>query len=312
MKSGLMICAAALAWFSASAELSAREAICSDPSVLFCEDFEDGTWSDTWDPTGYCCESDGVAGKTLAERNSVRCGGLGFEDNCAAQSGEHGGYWAHGPRMPESEEVYIRWYSYYTNPFVFDPVGNKSMIVHDGLIRMEAFVNTNVFGSGKPTVILYGNGASPCAAQPTPANGEYSSCIIRSQNRGNDLKIEPGNWYLFEWHIKLNTPGKGDGVTRLWVDKVTPGQPGPAAQTLRLSYSDCTFRADSDSKVRQLWLSAYENMMSQDAPVSGSAQHTRWDQIVVSRQPIGPLSGAGTAPPPNPAPLPPTGLKRVQ
>ena len=256
--------------------------------VVFADDFEDGTWSDTWDPTGYCCESDGQPGLTLAERNSVRCGGTGYGDQCAATSGARGGYWAHGPRMGDFEELYISWFTYYTDPWVPDPVGNKNMIVNDGAISMEAFVNSSVFANGKPTVILYGNGQSPCAAQSTPLNGEYSKCIIRYQNKGADLKIEPGNWYLFEWYCKLNAVGQTNGVTRLWVDKATPGTT-LAAQTLRLEYADCTFRARDDQKLRQLWLSAYQNATSDPSlPQAPAGQTERWDRIVVSKSKVGP------------------------
>lgn len=259
------------------------------PAALFADDFEDGTWSDTWDPTGYCCETDGQPGLSLADRNSVRCGGYGFEDNCAAHSGSRGGYWAHGPRFAESEEIYIRWYSYFSNPWTPDPGTNKLMDVNDGAISMQAFCNSSLFGSGKPAVILYGNGQAPCAAQPTPLNGEYARCVNRYQNQSNDLRIEPGNWYLFEWHCKLNTVGSQDGVTRLWVDKVTPGVPGPATQTLRLEYTDCTFRSNTAQKFRQLWLTAYQTATSDSAlPQAPANQTEKWDRIVVSRSKIGP------------------------
>jgi hypothetical protein len=68
-----------------------------------------------------------------------------------------------------------------------------------------------------------------------PETGGRFTHVNRFQNQGKNISLVPGKWYLFEWYVKLNTPGVADGVTRLWVDDATAPV---GAQTLRMEYTD--------------------------------------------------------------------------
>jgi hypothetical protein len=118
--------------------------------------------------------------------------------------------------------------------------------------------------------------------------------VNRFQNQNNNITLQPGRWYLFEWYVKLNRPGVSDGVTRLWIDDAS--QP-IARQTLRLEYDDMRWRQSHDAGKRFgfVRLTAYHQRCDLDpntCPPNGPAildQSQRWDHLVVSRRPIGPL-----------------------
>lgn len=330
-----------------TADLNAAEPICSRADIAYCDDFEDGNWilpsasrplSRLWDPTGYCCDTN-QNGKidfnfppanNYEERNAVHCGsGKGFQDNCAAQSGSDkvsgsgGGYWAHSPSMGTSSktELYMRWYLYLTNPFVFDNSGDKSLLF-EGPGGFQLFLNISegngdgvTPGDGIPMLASYTNDRYACGNQPTAIGGHYYSCAIRHQNQGNNLKLEQGNWYLFEWYVRLNTVGMSNGETKLWIDKVQPGV-AVTQQTLRMHYTDMTFRDAAGMAINQIWLTPYMNSTGRnggaDPPLPPKApfQHQSWDNIVVGTSPIGPMPKSGTPADTQP-PVTPKNLRAV-
>lgn len=116
----------------------------------------------------------------------------------------------------------------------------------------------------------------------------------RFQNQGNDITLETGRWYLFEWYLKMNTPGVSDGVTKLWVDDASRPI---SRQTLRLQHDDVRWLRSSDAgkQFGFLRLTVYHqrcDIYPDTCPPSGPAilnQSQRWDHIVVSRSPIGPI-----------------------
>jgi len=85
---------------------------------------------------------------------------------------------------------------------------------------------------------------------------------------------EAGRWICVEARLKLNTPGKADGVAQLWIDGVLDAE--RSAMDYRGTYEDRTINA--------VLLEAYWN--------SGSpVDQTRWyDDFVVSTKPIGPVT----------------------
>ena len=57
----------------------------------------------------------------------------------------------------------------------------------------------------------------------------YGDILVWGGGKGAAL-VTPGRWVCIEQHVRLNTPGKEDGVLRAWVD----GQPVFARRNLRL------------------------------------------------------------------------------
>ena len=257
-----------------------------DSNVIWCDDFEDGTALDGGWSWSNCCDSNGDGTVSSAEKNPVTCGNKGYGDNCSAWNEKfifdnEWGYQGHfgSNTLPLPDEFYTRWYVYISNPYIWGNVEDKNLRFraynNDGssvIISMTIAINRN--GTGKPAFYTW-----------TPLDKMYY------QNQGNDIILQPGNWYLFEFYLKINTPGIENGVAKLWVDNATTPI---TKQTLRLSYNNVLFRNTNDLPT-SLGLVDYHQ---QNAP--DSSQYLRWDNIVVSKNPIGPMGGSGgNAPPPS-------------
>lgn len=89
--------------------------------------------------------------------------------------------------------------------------------------------------------------------------------------------LEKNRWYSVEQHVRLNTPGKSDGVLRAWID----GQ-------LVFERSNIRYRDTSDLKVESVWFNIYHGGV-QPAP----ADMTLFiDNLVIARKYIGPMNRA--------------------
>jgi hypothetical protein len=265
------------------------------PDVLFCEDFEDGAFGDRWDIGGH---------GLWPASDFVQCthDSFGFRDRCAGWSNsllfdrEWGfyGYDARRP-FPPRQEFYIRWYQYISDPFAWGTLEDKSVLLHDRKETILTYVGTNRnhlpvepnSGPGLPFVANYQD-------LDWKETGGAFTRVNRFQNQGRNIALQPGKWYLFEWFIKLNTPGVSNGETRLWIDDATKPIP---AQTLRMVHTDMRWlkREDAGKQFALLRLTLYhqrcDNVPSTCPPIGPAIlkQSHRWDQFVISTSPIGPL-----------------------
>ena len=87
--------------------------------------------------------------------------------------------------------------------------------------------------------------------------------------------IEPDRWYCIEQHVKLNTPGKYDGVFEVWVN----GQ-------LALSRSDMRLRDREAIRIEEVWMNFFHGGTG-PAP---AALHAYVDNLVIAKKYIGPVS----------------------
>lgn len=263
--------------------------------VILCDDFEDGGFQARWDIGGH-------QGRWPIDE-FVRCTEFGFRSRCAAWSNalsfdhEWGfyGYDARRP-FPPQPAFYIRWYQYISDPFNWGPLEDKSVMIHDASNSLVAYVGTSRnhlpvvkdSGPGMPFVANYQD-------VDTPETGGQYTKVNRFQNQHRNLTLEPGHWYLFEWYVRHNTPGKSDGETKLWIDEAS--QP-ITAQTLRMHYTDMRWLRDRDAGklFAELRLTVYDQRCDgkpNTCPPNGPdvlTQSHRWDEIVVSTSPIGPIA----------------------
>jgi hypothetical protein len=268
-----------------------------DPNVVLCDNFEDDGFQRRWDIGGH----QGI----WPTSQFVLCtdGRFGFRDRCAAWSNklvfdrEWGFYGYDGRRAftPQSE-FYVRWYQYIGDPFVWGTLEDKSVMLHDQANTLVGYVGTNRnhlpvvpdSGPGKPFVANYQD-------VDTPETGGLYTKVNRFQNQGRNLTLQPGNWYLFEWYVKLNDPGISNGVTRLWID---PADAPIVTQTLRMEYTDMRWlRArDGGKQFGVVRLTVYHQrceIAQHTCPPYTPAvlsQSQRWDQLVISKAPIGPIA----------------------
>lgn len=85
--------------------------------------------------------------------------------------------------------------------------------------------------------------------------------------------LENNRWYCVEQYVKLNTPGKADGVLRGWVDG-----------RLAFDKTDVRMRATDSLKIEMVWLNVYLG----GSWTAESDHHLYIDNVAISRQPIGP------------------------
>jgi hypothetical protein len=274
-----------------------------DPSVIVCEDFEDDAFQARW--------SISSRGGRWKASDFVLCTDdrFGFQDRCAAWSNQllfdtAWGYWGYSARTDfrSAPELYIRWYQYISNPFIWGRLEDKSLLLRDRGETIIGYVGTNRnhlpvepnSGPGMPFVANYQD------LDWAETGGQYSKAN-RFQNQGQNITLEPGKWYLFEWYVKLNAPGVSNGITRLWVDDATQPITG---QTLRLQHTDMRWLKSSDlgKQFGTIELTVYDqrcDSVPNVCPPRGPSilnQSQRWDDIVVSTRPIGPIAERGHRP----------------
>lgn len=93
-------------------------------------------------------------------------------------------------------------------------------------------------------------------------------------NLGKTGMLEKNRWYSVEQHVKLNTPGRADGVLQAWVD----GE-------LVFERTDLRYRHVSDLKIETLWMNVYHGGTT-PAPQDMSLFI---DNLVIAREYIGPF-----------------------
>lgn len=84
--------------------------------------------------------------------------------------------------------------------------------------------------------------------------------------------IEPDRWYCIEQRLKLNTPGREDGILQVWVDG-----------RLALTRDDLRLRDLPAIRIEEVWMNFYHGG-TQPTP---QAMHAWIDGVVVARRRIG-------------------------
>jgi len=240
--------------------------------VVFFEDFEDRNWRSHWSTAGGAENTELVSGPDA-------CFGQGASLKVKVRAGDHYGISLifRTSRMPggEPDELYMRYY------LKFDP----DWICRGG--KMPGFGGTygRAGWGGRPV-----NGSDGWSARGIFADvrgdtvpigwycyhadmtGRYGSeWLWRINNRGY---LKKGLWYCIESHVKLNTPGKNDGVLRGWVNGL------PAYEK-----TDVRFRDVPTLKVETVWFNVYNG----GTWTADTDCHLYLDNIVVAANYIGPF-----------------------
>jgi hypothetical protein len=92
-------------------------------------------------------------------------------------------------------------------------------------------------------------------------------------NLGPTGRLQKNRWYAIEQYVKLNTPGRADGILRAWVD----GQ-------LALSRENLRYRSTEALKIESVWMNVYHGGMERtDRDLA-----LYIDNVVIARRYIGP------------------------
>ncbi|MEM7235345.1 MAG: DNRLRE domain-containing protein [Planctomycetota bacterium] len=101
--------------------------------------------------------------------------------------------------------------------------------------------------------------------------GKYGDIWIWQKGLRGYLRAN--RWYCIEQNLKLNTPGKHDGILRAWVD----GRPA-------FEKTDIRFRDVAKLRIETIWMNVYHG----GKLPSPRDQHLYIDNVVVARSYIGP------------------------
>ena len=294
---------------SAHMFLNSAEPQCngSDPTVLMCDDYEDGAWFVTNADIGgeNDPQNDGWRGTIFAtdplNQNFARCGNKGaVGTNCTATTAHRdtsitlarGGKAWHrlGPQTATSfNEIYHREYLQLLPGYKFGH--EKWTFYENGSGIQHGLIQTPFSHDVFDWAMQNGTGGPGCKPR----------C---PQNQGNDLHMIPGHWYYMETHLKLGT-GNQDGLVEFWQDDCgTDGLGCTGPGTLRLRHTGLSF-----SKASQGCCNAHQENW---CPAPGGAGvcigEAYRDQTIWATRRIGPMRSPGGD---TTAPLPPTGSRVI-
>lgn len=188
------------------------------------------------------------------------------------------------PRRAEPEEVFMRYYLRVSPEWLSSPDsgklpgfggtygragwGGRAWDGHQGWSARGAFVQPP--GPAHPA-----HRRLPLASYVyhSESAASFGDTLVWAGSKGAAF-IDADRWYCVEQHIKLNTPGKADGVLRAWVD----GKPVFERRNLRL-------RDTPALRVENIWMNVY---------LGGSKTALRdmslmIDHVVVATRYIGPM-----------------------
>ena len=263
----------------------------SDSTVLFCDDFEDGSWYATdCDTSGGITNAanDGWCGTIFANpitpTNAVASGVTPF-GTYAAHGGVHSGG-AGGVNMAQHRlktascgtdgsqfcnvsEIYVRWYAKWVTGYSFGAEKHLNVTNSDGDI---AFANVQL-NCG------FGSAASDAIPYIQIIHGE-SLCQAPNQS---SITLQSGRWYFFEFHVIAHAT---NGTVELWInDCGADGTSCGASPVLRTRLTGQRLPGNGNgSQIQTIWLENWANPGS-----TGTGPY--WDQIKAST--VGPIGFTG-------------------
>ena len=182
------------------------------------------------------------------------------------------------------DELYIRWYEYWSPGWVWASTAQKIAILNPA---------PETGGPNFYVNVMWGNGQLVVAMQYM-ADSNYEG-VNFYQNRGTALTFQSGMWYCIEAQAKLNTPGRADGLFRVWID-----------DELKLEYVNRALRGPtptSPSRSTAQW--TFLDVASHYGESPPQTQFRWHDDLVISTQRIGCIPGVSDTTPPGS----PTGVR---
>jgi hypothetical protein len=254
-----------------------------DPAVMMVEDFESADWRRRWSEVGGDIEVISnergfgyapFAGRALKVRIAE---GKRSGASLRFRFGEHLGR--------EPEEAYFRYMLRFGDDWRPEPDGGK-------LPGFAATYGRAGWGGRRSDGTNGWSARGSFSVASLPGNPLHHFSTIGSYAYHADMPTRYGDswpwtdrvpallannrWYAVEQHVKLNTPGKNDGVLRAWVD----GQ-------LVFERTNLRFRDSTELRIEELWM----NVFFGGTRPSARTMHLFVDNVVVARRYIGPVSG---------------------
>jgi hypothetical protein len=260
------------------------EAIVSDPDVIFFSDFESDDWADEWTSASGRMQLVGVDRDRLFEpfhgkavRTKIAKGSNHAMSLIYKFKKEIG-------REPEA--IYFRYYLRLADDWNQTIQGGKLPGISgtygvagwggrrsdgtNGWSARGAFHRS--IGQGNPLAGTHPIGTY-CYHADQP--GVYGQVWLWQKGYRGYLK--KNTWYCIEQYVKMNTPGKKDGIIRAWIDG-----------GLAFEKTDIRFRKVDHLKIEQIWMNVYHG----GRLPSPYDQHLYVDNVVIAKRYVGPMKAA--------------------
>lgn len=255
--------------------------IADDPAVLFFDDFDGQTLADRW--TFVAGQFDTVARDDERKFQPLQGKAVRVKMAEGTNTAMNVGYKFRNESGGEPEEIYFRYYLRLAADWNQTSQGGKMPGVsgtygragwggrksdgRNGWSARGAFGQT--IPAGNPLAGRHPIGTYCYHADMT---GQYGNVWLwQTGYRGY---LQSNRWYAIEQHVKLNTPGKPDGVLRAWID----GRPA-------FEKTDIRYRHVDSLKIEQIWMNVYHG----GKLPSPRDQHLFIDNVVIAKQYIGPM-----------------------
>lgn len=248
-------------------------AVCAAPSAswIFCDGFESGSlsaWQDVSLGGILSVQSAVVAAGGRALAAAVPVGSIAENGWAGRYFGDHP--LGAAPGGPEVQDVYIAARVRFSDSWE---------MTYGKMFTIAAFESWSA-GYPEPMswspyyVLLQYNHMQAEGVMHSKTSGA-SKWRAMFQNLGTPVTFARGRWYEMQYRVKLNTPGRADGLFEMWIDGVK-----------KASYADVNYR---DSYAQNGWnhmmLTAYQN----GGPATRAAT-LYWDEVILSPVPIAPTS----------------------
>ncbi len=266
-----------------AAKYSGDKGIAGDPSVVFATDFESENWQDEWTYAGKRGVIDTVSNDK--PRKFEQLHGKALRVRIAQGStGALNTLYKFKPKTGrEPEAIYFRYYLRLGDDWNQTVQGGK-MPGLSGTYSVAGWGGRKVngrngwsargsFGKTIPADNPLG-GLHPIGTYCYHADMKGSYGSVWGWHTGYRGFLQSNRWYSVEQYLKLNTPGKRDGVLRAWVDG-----------RLAFEKTDIRFRDVDTLKIEQVWMNVYHGG-TRPSPYD---QHLFIDNVVIATQYIGPM-----------------------
>ena len=261
---------------------SRQDAARNDPNVFFFEDFEDEAYQRRFSHGARSGNRKLVAGEMVFNGEKS----LRISVNKKSNYGTSMSYRFADAGMNEPDELYARYYLRFDDNWKTIKGGGKlpgpagrygkggwGGRTSNGRNGWSARMKFNRSWAGEDHVDL---GYYSYYADMPKKYGDNMPWNIES--RGT---LQKNRWYCIETYVRLNTPGKHDGILRGWVDGY-----------LAMEKENIMFRTTAELGIEEFWLDVYYGGGWQ-AP---GDMHLYIDNLALSTQPIGTATGLASQP----------------
>ena len=259
------------------------QGISRDPNVIFATDFESPKWNDEWTYAGNLKVIDTVPGDVKRKFQPLQSKALRVRIAKGSNGALNTLFKFQKETSHEPDEIYFRYYLRLADDWNQTLQGGKLPgisgtygIAGWGGRKSNGKNGWSARGLFKLT-IPRGNplaGTTPIGTYCYHADMEGSYGTNWVWQRDYRGFLENNRWYSIEQFLKINTPGKKDGILRAWVDG-----------RLAFEKTDIRFRLVEKLKIEQVWMNVYHG----GKKPSPYDQHLFIDNVVIAKKYIGPM-----------------------